>query len=110
MGAAGSGALSTGAERRRERDKKKRGGRLKWREIERGREGSKEGEKREREGHGGRPVGDYFTTWESCGLYTSKSAKNTAELTHTHIKIVQTERQENHVSNAWPVQKSAHAG
>lgn len=103
---------STGAERRRERerDKKERGGRLEGR-GRREREREKLRKREKREGHGGRPVGDPTPQRGKVMAYTQASHPKTLASTRTHIKIMQTKKaRESHVSAPWPVQKSTHAG
>lgn len=112
IGAAGAGVPSTGAERRRERE---RGIRKRevgdWREEGGEREREKLRKREKREGHGGRPVGDPTPQRGKVMAYTQASHPKTLASTRTHIKIMQTKKaRESHVSAPWPVQKSTHAG
>lgn len=89
MGAAGAAALTTGAEgKRRERYKKDREG-------HEGEKGRKEWETREREGGGGRPVGDPTPQRGKVVAYTQASKPRVQASTHARIKITQTENRKN---------------
>lgn len=95
MGAAGAGAPSTGAKRRRGKVRGRR------RETEADRKGGRERRKRrERERHGARPVGDPTLQRGKVVAYTQVSRPRAQAGTRTHIKITQTGKKDRKITSA----------